>query len=149
MFLVFDLLKTLSWIKILINTTRNAKKKVRLVNISHFFRKLLSNWFWTLGKCMKVKLQVFYFGTSRGPKSVLKPVLYNYCSKKNLERFGEYLKKWKNGFPIVFSQCDLAGGTSFFIQTNSEKAKHLRICLSIVSKLGETCLCWCPIITRP
>ena len=25
-----------------------------------------------------------------------------------LERFGQYLKKSKNGFPIVFSKCDLA-----------------------------------------
>jgi hypothetical protein len=33
-------------------------------------------------------------------------VLYNYSSKKNLERFGQYLKKSKNGFPIVFKKCN-------------------------------------------
>ena len=26
-----------------------------------------------------------------------------------LERFGQYFKKSKNGFPIVFQKCDLAG----------------------------------------
>ena len=33
-------------------------------------------------------------------------VLYNYCSKFFFERFGEYLKKSKNGFPIVFLKCN-------------------------------------------
>ena len=31
-----------------------------------------------------------------------------------LKRFGQYLKKSKNGFPIVFSKSDLTGIGSFF-----------------------------------
>ena len=33
-------------------------------------------------------------------------MLYNYYSKKNLERFGQYLKKSITGFPIVFLKCN-------------------------------------------
>jgi hypothetical protein len=36
-------------------------------------------------------------------KHFLHKVLYNYYSKKNLERFDLYLTKSKNRFPIVFS----------------------------------------------
>ena len=35
---------------------------------------------------------------------------YNYCSKKNGAFWSVFSKKDKNGFPIVFSKCDLAGG---------------------------------------
>ena len=56
-------------------------------------------------KCMFSSL-----GTSHCQKSVFKAfffnkVLYNYCSKKKLERFGQYFKKSKNGFSIVFLKC--------------------------------------------
>ena len=33
-------------------------------------------------------------------------VLNNYCSNFYLERFGQYLKKSQNGFPIVFFKCN-------------------------------------------
>ena len=33
-------------------------------------------------------------------------VLYIYRSKFFLEHFGQYLKKSKNGFPIVFEKCN-------------------------------------------
>ena len=41
-------------------------------------------------------------------------VLYNYYSKFFLERFGLYLTKSKNGFPIVFSNLARKGSRGFF-----------------------------------
>ena len=58
-------------------------------------------------------------------------VLYNYNSKKKLERF--VLKKLplKNGFLIVLKKCDLTGVGLFFWRKNkSEKVKNPKICLS-------------------
>ena len=42
--------------------------------------------------------------------------LYNYCSKKKLERFVTKNGVPKTGFPIVFSKSDLGGGDSFFAE---------------------------------
>ena len=53
-----------------------------------------------------------YPSLSQGPKSFLKAffpksVIYLLFKKNVEERFGQYLKKFKNGFPIVFSKSDL------------------------------------------
>ena len=56
-----------------------------------------------------------------------------------LKRIGQYLKKSKNGFPIVFSKCDLAEGGHFFITIFfPEKAKHPQICQKFGGNVGET-----------
>ena len=47
-------------------------------------------------------------------KQFFDKVLYNYSSKFFLERFGQYLKKSKNGFPIVFSNLARKGSGVFF-----------------------------------
>ena len=61
----------------------------------------------------------------------------------------QYLqKKFNKLCPIVFSQSDLDGGTSFIINKNSEKAKHTRMCPSFSVDMGETWLRQVPIITR-
>ena len=38
-------------------------------------------------------------------------------------RFGQYFKKSRNGFPIVFSKYDLAGGEGAFLINKQENLK--------------------------
>ena len=88
-------------------------------------------------------LHIFSLNTSQSrkliPKADLKWECPYYYSKKKLERFGQYLKKPKNGFPIVFSKCDLAGGGAKCVtEKDSEKAKHPQICPSFGGNVGET-----------
>ena len=47
-------------------------------------------------------------------KQFFNQVLYNYYLKKKLKRFVTKNGVFKNGFPIVFSKCDLTGVGFFF-----------------------------------
>ena len=77
-------------------------------------------------------------------------MLYNYNSKFFLERFGQYLRKSKNGFPIVFSKSDLTGvGSNLLQKKNSGKAKHPKICLSLGGSMPEAQIKQCPLTPYP
>ena len=84
----------------------------------------------------------FSLTTSRSqnliPKSDFNKNVHINILKKKLGRVSQYLEKFKNGFPIIFSKCDLAGGKIFLTNFFSEKAKHLRMCPSIGVNLDET-----------
>jgi hypothetical protein len=67
------------------------------------------------GQTENMQLSVFaYFQSDHFPKLFWKQIwnenVHISILKIFLERFGQYLKKSKNGFPIVFSKCDLARG---------------------------------------
>ena len=76
-------------------------------------RKILQIQFWTLGnaptrKCMTVNVHFFPVGALCEVQNVIlkhfsHKVLYNYHSFKTIKRFGLYLTKSKNGFPIEIS----------------------------------------------
>ena len=53
-----------------------------------------------------------------------------------LKSFGQYLKKSKSRFSIVFSKSDSAW-VLFLVKKNSEKAKHPRICFSFGGNMPE------------
>ena len=56
-----------------------------------------------------------------------------------MERFVQKNGVPKNGFPIVFSKSDLAGGGAFFEPKSfSEKAKLPGMCPSFAGNVGET-----------
>ena len=62
-----------------------------------------------------------------------------------MERFVPKNGVPKNGFPIVFSKSDLAGGGAFFEPNKfSEKAKLLGMCPSFAGNVGETQFLQCP-----
>ena len=76
-------------------------------------RKMLSYSILDLSKCLNRKTCTFTFMRFRlrlFPRSKFESesvffhkVMYKYCSKTNFDNFGLYLKKSRNGFPIVFS----------------------------------------------
>ena len=115
-----------------LNTDRNAPKKNLELKYGHsHFKSALKINFW-LRKVVKLKIHVyantciFSLTTSQNQKLIFKAHLKWECpyfySKFFLERFGKYSKKSKNGFPIVFSKCDLAEVWSlFWRKKNSEK----------------------------
>ena len=97
---------------------------------------------------------IFRLTTSRSPKLIPKADLKWVCpyfySNFFLKRFGQYLKKSKNGFPIVFSKSDLTGiGYIFWPNFFSEKAKHLKICLSLGGSMPDAQIKQCPLTPSP
>ena len=96
--------------------TKCSTKKFRTVIIQHFIKKLLSDLIPDLGKCPNQKtheirkytyLHVFWFGhfPRSGIESGSSLLIKCYIITVLIfffQRFGQYLKKSKNGFPIVF-----------------------------------------------
>ena len=80
------------------------------------------------------KLENLYFhfnalsgwGNSRGPKTFLNKVPYNYPFKFFFGAFRVKKERFKTGFPIVFLKCDLTMVRSLSCQNKSEKAKHFQ-----------------------
>ena len=98
------------------NTDQNAPKKNLLQKYGHSHFKSAFKLNFRLREVVKLEihkyayLRIFSSTTSRSRKLILKadfkceyPYFY---SKFFLERFGQYLKKSKNGFPIVFIKCN-------------------------------------------
>ena len=85
------------------NTDQTLQKKFRALIIQHYIRKLLSKLILDCGKCPNQKTCIFtsqHFPVWALPevenqflKQLSNKALYNYCSKKLLERFDQYLKK--------------------------------------------------------
>ena len=61
-------------------------------------------------------------------------------------RYLHSLKFSENGFPIVFSECDLTRGGANLSQKNSEIAKPPELCPNIGGNRGETEFHQCPFI---
>ena len=86
--------------------------------------KLLSDSILDLGNCPNFKTCTFTFMhfpvgalpevQNRIRKQFSHKVLYSFLTKFFLERFGQYLKKSKKGFPIVFSNLARKGSRGFF-----------------------------------
>ena len=55
-----------------------------------------------------------------------------FYTKFFLERFGQYLKKRKNGFSILFSKCDLAGWDTFFHRNFFLKKPNTSECAQVL-----------------
>ena len=85
---------------------------LRIVIMSYFMKKMLSDSILDLAKCPNRKTCTFTFMRfSFGALSEVQnwiwkhfshKVLYNYCSKIFLEIFGSYLRKSKMDFPLHF-----------------------------------------------
>ena len=129
-----------------LNTDRNAPTKNLEQKYGHFhFKSALKINFW-LREVVKLKIHVFAYTcifsltTSWSRKLIFKADENGHISILNffLERFGQYLKKSKNGLSIVFSKSDSTWvGFYFWRKKNSEKAKHPEICLSLGGSMPE------------
>ena len=84
----------------------------------YFLFSNLRNHFWTFrsGQTEITQIRVFlYFPFDNFPKSKIDSKsrfemrMSIFLFKNFLKRFGQYLKKSKNGFPIAFSKSDLTG----------------------------------------
>ena len=73
-------------------------------------------------------------------------MLSNYWSKFSLKHFGQYLKKWKNWFPIGFSKSNLTLVGFIFGKKNLKKPKtqkYGQVLVVTCWKLkSEKCLLW-------
>ena len=81
---------------------------------------LLESIFNLSGQTENTQIRVFvYFLFDHFPKSKIelkRECPYFYSKFLLLKSFGQYLKKSKNGFPIVFSKSDLTGVGSLFLR---------------------------------
>ena len=85
-------------------------------------------------------VQAFLVVRNQFWKQFSNKVLYNYYSKKKLERFGQYLKSEKMDFPLYFQNVIWPGGGGLFLLAKkiSEKAKYPQICPRFGGNVGET-----------
>ena len=108
---------------------------------------------WSLIIHKYMYLCIFSLTTYRSPKLIPKADLKRECPYLHsifLKRFGQYFKKSKNGFFIVFSKSELTSvGYIFFTKTNYEKAKHHKICLSLGGSMPEAQIKPCPLTPSP
>ena len=70
---------------------------------------LLSESILDFGKWSNGKKHKYVYLCILRPKADLKRECPYFYSKFSLKVFGQYLKKSKNGFPIIFSKNDLIG----------------------------------------
>ena len=141
--------------------TETLQKKFRIEIWAFCFQICFWNQFLTLGSGQNENTQIrifVYFLFDYFPKSKIYfesiflkkwPYFYQFF----LKEFRSVFKKVKNGFHIVFSKSDLTGvGSIFFLQKNTEKAKHPKICLSLrgsmpVAQIKQCLLTPSPILT--
>ena len=107
-----------------LNIGQNAPKKIRIVIIQYFIRKMLSKSIFDLGNCPnrkahEIKSACFLIGALCNVQNPIwnqfsHKVLYNYYSNFLLERFNLYLTKSKIGFHIVLSNLARKGSGFFF-----------------------------------
>ena len=72
------------------------------------------------------------------PKADFKWECPYYYSKKNLERFGQYLKKSRNGFPIVFPKSEIDRVDRNIHFQNSRKGLWGSLCIGVMIQGGRT-----------
>ena len=98
-------------------------------------------------------LRAFWFGhfprsgIESGSSFLIKCYIITVHNFFCVERFVPKNGVPKNGFPIVFSKSDLAGGGAYFEpKKNSEKTKLPGMCPSFAGNVGETQFHQCPFI---
>ena len=113
---------------------KRSKKKFRIEIWIFSFQFCFKNQFSTLGSGQTENTHIreyVYFQFDHFPKSKI-DFLSRFEMRISififwiffLDRFGQYLKKSKNGFPIVFSKGDLTGVGSLFLLKKFLKKQH-------------------------